>query len=239
MNRRILLIHPEAELLGELTVALARVGFLPALVTTATAGIAAIQTEKPRLVVTEVAFADLGEWELCRFLRADRAAEGIPFIFLSRRSDEIDRVLGLELDAEDYITVPFSVREVVLRIRKVIDRTTVRAGEENVMSFDELSIDVGRRCVSVAGRPLALTRKEFLLLVALAQRGDELQTRETLLHHVWATDTSITPRTIDTHVRNLRRKLGPAARFIETLRCLGYRFAARSPRARISQPRAA
>lgn len=216
-----------------------RVGFLPVFAATAKSGIAAIEAEKPRLVVAEVAFSDLGEWELCRLLRTHRAAEGIPVVILSRRSDEIDRVIGLELDAEDYITIPFSIREVVLRIRKVIERTASREADECIMNFDELMIDVGRHCVTVAGAPLDLTRKEFALLVALAWCGDEFQTRESLIHHVWTADAETTLRTVDTHVRNLRAKLGSAARFIETVRCLGYRFAARRQQPRVREHRAA
>jgi DNA-binding response OmpR family regulator len=162
--------------------------------------------------------------EVCKILRRDATTAMIPIIMLTARAAEMDRVLGLELGADDYVTKPFSPRELVLRIKKLLARA--KSTDEAVvrLRFAELEIDVPRHEVTVAGRPLTLTATEFNLLELLARRRGRVQTRERLLQDVWGYENPIDSRTVDTHMRRLREKLGDAARFLETIRGVGYRF---------------
>jgi two-component system phosphate regulon response regulator PhoB len=145
---------------------------------------------------------------------------------LTARAAEMDRVLGLELGADDYVTKPFSPRELVLRIKKLLAR--VKAGDEPVAQFQfgPLAIDVPRHQVAVNGETVVLTATEFKLLEILARRRGRVQTRERLLLDVWGYETPIESRTVDTHMRRLREKIGPAADSLETIRGVGYRFKA-------------
>ena len=164
--------------------------------------------------------------EVCKVLRRDPGTAMIPIIMLTARAAEMDRVLGLELGADDYVTKPFSPRELVLRIKKLLAR--VRAADEPVaqMRLGELEIDVPRHCVSIAGEPVILTATEFKLLELLARRRGRVQTRDRLLQDVWGYENPIDSRTVDTHMRRLREKIGDAARYLETIRGVGYRFTA-------------
>jgi two-component system phosphate regulon response regulator PhoB len=145
---------------------------------------------------------------------------------LTARAAEMDRVLGLELGADDYVTKPFSPRELVLRIKKLLAR--VKAAEDPIaqMRFGELEIDVPRHRVTIGGSAVDLTATEFKLLEILARRRGRVQTRDRLLQDVWGYDNPIDSRTVDTHMRRLREKVGPAASYLETIRGVGYRFRA-------------
>ena len=164
--------------------------------------------------------------EVCKILRRDLATSMIPIIMLTAKAAEMDRVIGLELGADDYVTKPFSPRELVLRVKKLLAR--VKASDEPVaqLRFDELEIDVPRHAVTISGQPLVLTATEFKLLELLARRRGRVQTRDRLLQDVWGYDNPIESRTVDTHMRRLREKLGETARFLETIRGVGYRFLA-------------
>jgi two-component system phosphate regulon response regulator PhoB len=157
-------------------------------------------------------------------LRRDPATAMIPILMLTARAAEMDRVIGLELGADDYVTKPFSPRELVLRIKKLLAR--VKSADEPVaqLRFGELEVDVPRHTVTVAGDAIALTATEFKLLEILARRRGRVQSRERLLQDVWGYDNPIDSRTVDTHMRRLREKIGGAARFLETIRGVGYRF---------------
>jgi two-component system phosphate regulon response regulator PhoB len=153
----------------------------------------------------------------------------IPILMLTARAAEMDRVLGLELGADDYVTKPFSPRELVLRIKKLLARA--KAADEPVaqLRFGELEIDVPRHEVKIAGVSIVLTATEFKLLEILARRRGRVQTRERLLQDVWGYENPIDSRTVDTHMRRLREKVGEAARYLETIRGVGYRFTADAP----------
>ena len=159
-------------------------------------------------------------------LRRDPATSRIPIIMLTAKAAEIDRVLGLELGADDYITKPFSPRELVLRIRKIIERGRTETTEQpQRYKFGELLSDLPRHLVSWRGKGIELTATEFKLLTLLAERRGRVQSREQLLRDVWEYNTLIDTRTVDTHMRRLREKLGPAAKYLDTVRGVGYRFA--------------
>jgi two-component system phosphate regulon response regulator PhoB len=162
--------------------------------------------------------------EVCKILRRDQRTSAIPIIMLTAKAAEIDRVLGLELGADDYVTKPFSPRELVLRVKRLL-RSSGAAGEKaDRILLPELCVDLPRHQTTVKGRPIDLTATEFKLLTVLAQRRGRVQSREQLLKDVWDYDNLIDTRTVDTHMRRLREKLGPAAKYLDTVRGVGYRF---------------
>jgi two-component system phosphate regulon response regulator PhoB len=162
--------------------------------------------------------------EVCKILRRDSRTSGIPIIMLTAKAAEVDRVLGLELGADDYVTKPFSPRELVLRVKRLLRAGNTPQEKPDQLVWKELTIDVPRHAVTVKGKPVDLTATEFRLLTVLAQRRGRVQSREQLLHDVWEYDNLIDTRTVDTHMRRLREKLGQAAKYLDTVRGVGYRF---------------
>src|SRR5207245_2053200 len=161
--------------------------------------------------------------EVCKILKTDPATRHIPIIMLTARAEEIDRIVGLEFGADDYVVKPFSPREVVLRIKAILRRGTAEENAER-LSTGPITIDPARHRVSVDGKQVELTSLEFRLLRTLMQRRGRVQERDRLLNDVWGYESVIDTRTVDTHVRRLREKLGKAGDVIETVRGLGYRL---------------
>ncbi len=178
----------------------------------------------PELIILDVMLPEVDGMEICKMLRRDKGTAKIPIIMLTAKAAEIDRVLGLELGADDYITKPFSPREMVLRVKKLLERGTAPADESDRLKFGELLIDNPRHLVSWKGKAVDLTATEFKLLMVLAQRKGRVQSREQLLRDVWEYNNLIDTRTVDTHMRRLREKLGPASKYLDTVRGVGYRF---------------
>jgi two-component system phosphate regulon response regulator PhoB len=196
-------------------------------VITATEGQEALKkarTFAPDLIVLDLMLPEVDGLEVCKILRRDPATSPIPIIMLTAKAAEIDRVLGLELGADDYITKPFSPRELVLRVKNLLKRGHTTQEKADQFRFGDLSIDVPRHLVTVQGKRVDLTVTEFKLLSLLAQRRGRVQSREQLLQDVWEYDNIIDTRTVDTHMRRLREKLGRAARYLDTVRGVGYRF---------------
>lgn len=183
-----------------------------------------VKTERPDLIVLDVRMPGLSGLEICRFLKADKNTREIPIIILSARSDEIDRVLGLEFGADDYVTKPFNTQELILRIHNVLRR--VYKVEESTEGFTtgDLTVDFLKHEVTVKGQPIQLTLTEFKLLSSLLETVGQVKTREYLLEHVWDHGDGVFSRTIDTHIQRLRTKLKEAGHHIETVRGVGYRF---------------
>jgi DNA-binding response OmpR family regulator len=183
----------------------------------------------PDLILLDVMLPKIDGLEVCKLLRRDAATASIPVIMLTAKAAEIDRVLGLELGADDYVTKPFSPRELVLRIKNLLRRRQPAVAEDenaDALCFGPLRIETGAFLVTVGGDPVDLTATEFKLLTTLAERRGRVQTREMLLRDVWGYDSMIDTRTVDTHMRRLREKLGRASDFLETVRGVGYRFVA-------------
>jgi len=187
------------------------------------------RTTLPSLVVLDLMLPEVDGLEVCKMLRRDPATTAIPIIMLTARASEIDRVLGLEIGAEDYVTKPFSPRELVLRVKKVLERGRAAGEPSELLTFGSLQIDPPRHLVSWRGKSIELTATEFKLLVLLAQRRGRVQSREQLLRDVWEYNSLIDTRTVDTHMRRLREKLGPAAKYLDTVRGVGYRFLESKP----------
>lgn len=183
-----------------------------------------VHKHQPDLIVLDVMMPELDGLEVCKLLRRDSATAGIPILMLTAKATEVDRILGLELGADDYVTKPFSPRELVLRVRKLLARGKPQEVRSERMVFGDLTIDIPRHRVSWKGGSLELTATEFKLLTTLAERRGRVQSRDQLLRDVWGYESMIDTRTVDTHMRRLREKLGPAARHLDTVRGVGYRF---------------
>ena len=179
----------------------------------------------PDLIVLDLMLPEVDGLEVCKILRRDQRVSATPILMLTAKAAEIDRVLGLELGADDYVTKPFSPRELVLRVKRLLRNGQPAAGaKQDEITLKELSLDIPRHQAAVKGRPIDLTATEFRLLTVLVQRRGRVQSREQLLQDVWEYDNLIDTRTVDTHMRRLREKLGAAAKYLDTVRGVGYRF---------------
>ena len=184
---------------------------------------------KPDLVLLDLMLPDLSGTEVCRALKDDQDLKGMPVLVVSALGEEIDRVVGFELGADDYVTKPFSVRELVLRVRAILRRRANLDSAGGCIEFGRLRIDREAHRVWVASDEVSLTALEFKLLVTMYERRDRVQSRGALLDQVWGIESRISTRTVDAHVKRLREKLGAARDYIETVRGIGYRFAGVPP----------
>lgn len=183
-----------------------------------------VRAETPDLIVLDIMLPGIDGFEVCKILKRDPATSAIPIIMLTAKAEEVDRVVGLELGADDYITKPFSPREFVLRVKALLKRIKGDSAAPSIIQRGDLSIDPSRHEVLVKGKEVELTATEYKLLLTLASRPGRVQSREQLLQEVWEYNPSVDTRTVDTHIRRLREKLGSAADYIETVRGFGYRF---------------
>jgi two-component system response regulator RegX3 len=225
-KRTILLVEDEESITTPLAAALERDGFAAEVVRTAAEAIERGRRLAPDLVLLDLGLPDGSGFDVCRELRA---ASQVPIIILSARGEETDRVVGLELGADDYVVKPFSAREVVARIRAVLRRAGApETPGGGPVELGELRLDPARRAVTVAGKPLELSRKEFDLLALLVREAGSVVSRERLIDEVWDVNWFGSTKTLDVHVSGLRRKLGddPASpRYLHTVRGVGFRFA--------------
>ena len=215
----VLVVEDEPNIADLVDLYLSREGFRVLKKATGEAGLAAIRDQRPRLVVLDVGLPDIDGLEVCRRIRATSA---LPVIFLTARADEIDRVLGLELGADDYLTKPFAPAELVARVKAVLRRTDGPQTAE-ILQAGRAVVDVGRREIRVEDAAVDFTTKEFDLLRFLAERAGLAMSRQQILDHVWGHDWYGDERTVDVHIAQVRKKLG-AACTIATVRGLGYRL---------------
>lgn len=187
-----------------------------------------VQAQRPDLLILDLMLPDMMGTEVCRRLRESRETRDIPILMLSAKGEEIDRVVGFELGADDYVTKPFSIRELLLRIRALLRRTRSapekEKRKENIVAFGKLKMDRDAHRVWVEEEEVMLTALEFKLLTTLHERRNRVQTRSSLLEHVWGIHAHISTRTVDAHVKRLREKLAAARDYVETVRGVGYRF---------------
>jgi len=225
----ILLIEDERDLQKVLAIALGAAGHELVTAGDGATGLRLARTRRPDLVLLDLMLPDLSGTEVCRLLKRDPATAAVPIVMLTARGEEVDRVVGFELGAEDYIVKPFSVRELLLRIDVILRRGSTPTTPPDVVEFGRLRIDRGAHRAWVDGAEIELTALELRLLVTLIERRNRVQSRAALLDDVWGIHADVTTRTVDTHVKRLREKLGAAADYIETVRGVGYRFAERPP----------
>jgi DNA-binding response OmpR family regulator len=176
------------------------------------------------LMILDIMLPGMDGYEVCRTIKAKEALKEIPVIMLTARGAEADRIMGLELGADDYMVKPFSPKELVLRVKAILRRGMAKSARRGVFTADAITLDVPKHELTVKGKPTELTLMEFKLLATLMQRRGRVQTRKSLLSGVWDMDAEIDTRTIDTHIRRLRKKLGKSGKLIEVVRGLGYRF---------------
>lgn len=219
----ILVIDDERDVIDMLSLSLSKAGLKVRSAMDGVAGLTKAREEQPALIVLDLMMPKMPGLEVCKLLKADPATGTIPIIMLTAKAEEIDRVVGLEVGADDYVTKPFSPRELLLRINAVLRRGSP-ASEAQQLRVGAISVDPDRHHVSIAGKPVRLTAVEFRLLLMLMRRPGRVQARDRLLRDVWGYESIIDSRTVDTHVRRLRDKLGKAAILIETVRGFGYRL---------------
>ena len=226
MSGTVLVIEDEVDLATTLEYNLKAAGFHVKLAHTGRQGLTAATTEPiPEVVVLDLMLPDLSGTDICRKLREHDRTRDVPVIMCTAKGEEIDRVVGFEVGADDYIVKPYSVRELVLRIRALLRRAhRAEGGEPSQIRFGRVKIDREAHRAWVDDAEIELTALEFKLLHAFLSRRGRVQTRDALLGEVWGIDADVTTRTVDTHVKRLREKLGSAGAYIETLRGVGYRF---------------
>lgn len=222
---RVLVVDDEPDIVALVAYHLAKSGYSVSTATSGPEGLAAARRDKPSLIVLDLMLPGLSGLEVMEELQRDTATAGIAVLMLTARREESDRIKGLTLGADDYLTKPFSPQELVLRVAAILRRSKAGQTEAgDIRQVGPLKIDTAAHRVTVAGREIDLTPTEFKLLLLLAERKGRVQPRNLLLEMVWEAAPDIQTRTVDMHVQRLRAKLGEAGNLIETVRGFGYRI---------------
>jgi phosphate regulon transcriptional regulator PhoB len=225
--KHILIVDDEADLVELVSYNLKKEGFTVDSASGGEAALTKMRKDKYDLVILDLMLPGIQGIELCRILRNDPKTAGLPIIMLTAKGEEVDRILGLEMGADDYITKPFSPRELVARVRAVLRRSTEKPLTEKILKIGELELDRERYTVSSKGKPIKLSATEFKLLLFLAERKGKVFSRGQLLDAIWRDEAFVEPRTVDVHIRRLRAHIeeDPAnPRYIKTMRGIGYLF---------------
>lgn len=220
----ILIVEDETDLSQLIAHQFKQAGFSVESVSDGASALAQIPKLRPALIILDLMLPDMDGKDICRALKANPLTRTIPILMLTARTEELDRIIGFELGAEDYVTKPFSPRELVLRVKAILNRRQNFQEKEKLYEIGVLLIDVAKHHVSVNKKPVRLTHTEFKLLYELVSKRGRVLTREILLDRVWGYTYEGYARTVDTHIRRLREKLGPVRDWIETIRGVGYRF---------------
>lgn len=226
MTETVLVVDDEQDLADLLVFNLERNGFEAFKAHNGTDAIAAARQHVPDLIILDLMLPDVDGLDVFRTLKRDSKTASIPILMLTAKAEEVDRIVGLELGADDYVTKPFSPRELVLRVKAILRRSSPATETEGaIIRFGPIRLNPERFEVSVEDRPVILTSTEFRLLQELVTKRGKVLTRRHLLENVWGYVQNVTDRTVDTHIKRLRQKIGPlAAAYIETVRGVGYRF---------------
>ncbi|MFQ5680815.1 MAG: response regulator transcription factor [Candidatus Omnitrophota bacterium] len=204
---------------------LERAGFCCVIRITGEDALEALEREPVDLIILDLMLPKMDGIEVLKIIKQDKRLRSVPLIVLTAKGEEIDRIVGFELGADDYVVKPFSPRELVLRVKAVMRRARlVEPDEKEILGVGNLTVDIPRHKVTSNNKHIRLTAMEFNLLVVLIRRRGKVQSRDRLLEDVWDIAADVTTRTIDTHIKRLRQKLGRAGRFIETVRGIGYCF---------------
>jgi two-component system, OmpR family, phosphate regulon response regulator PhoB len=222
----IVIIEDELDLAELLAFNLTREGYRALTAGDGRTGMDLVRQELPELVLLDLMLPEMMGTEVCRELKREVATASIPVLMLTAKGEEIDRVVGFEVGADDYVVKPFSMRELVLRVKAVLRRGVAEPPATKIMTYGLLQIDTERHEVRVAGQEIVLTSTEYKLLLTLAERQGRLQSRDRLLDDVWGYAADVDSRTVDTHITRLRGKLGVAGDLIKTVRGFGYKLEA-------------
>ncbi len=223
-KQKIFIVEDEADILELVVFHLEQEGFEAIGCSDGGLAFDTIEKEQPELVILDLMLPGIPGTEICKLLKQDEATRHIPIVMLTAKGEEIDRVVGFELGADDYVTKPFSPRELILRVKAILKRTQMPQDENEIIRLDGIVIDIPGHSILLDNNPVDLTATEFKLLVTLLERKGRVQTRDVLLEIVWGYDYMGFTRTVDTHMRRLRVKLGKWGEHLETVRGIGYRF---------------
>jgi two-component system phosphate regulon response regulator PhoB/two-component system alkaline phosphatase synthesis response regulator PhoP len=223
MKSLIAIVDDEPDIVDLVSINLQRAGFEIKGFGDALAFLKFLERRLPDLVILDVMLPDMDGFEVCRHMKGDARTAPIPIIMLTAKGDETDRVVGLELGADDYITKPFSVRELTARVKAVLRRGLEKGPAAEIRISRDLIIDPAKYEVMLSGRRIDLTSSEFKILAFLASKPGRVFTRDQILDHLWGSEKAVVDRTVDVHIRNLRAKLGRAARYIKNIRGVGYK----------------
>ena len=224
MAKKVLIVEDEPDLRTTLEFNLKSEGYKVNSAADGRGAINEIGKKVPDLVLLDLMLPDMSGLEVCKKIRKESFSDQVSIIMLTAKGEEVDRVLGFELGADDYVVKPFSVRELLLRISSILKRGSATNSSKEQISIGDVEINLASHRVFISGLEIELTAKEFALLKYLAERNGRIQTREVLLEQVWGYNNSVTTRTVDTHIKRLRSKIGDVGSKIETVRGVGYRF---------------
>lgn len=225
MSQKILIIEDEPDIRKTLEYNISREGYDVISASSLSDGREKLESASFSLLLLDLMLPDGSGLDLCRELKQDKSLSSMPVIILTAKDDEVDKVVGFELGADDYVTKPFSVRELILRVKAVLKRGERKSDNMEVQrQFGELKIDVDSHEVFVNDEQVSLTALEFKLLRQLVDRRGRVQSRDQLLSDVWGYSSDVTTRTVDTHIKRLREKLGGMGKYVQTIRGVGYKF---------------
>jgi two-component system phosphate regulon response regulator PhoB len=229
MANRVLIVEDERDLSRVVAYNFQKEGFDVVVAYSGDQALRAVKEERFDLVLLDLMLPDISGIEVCKKLKQNAATATIPVVMVTAKGEEVDRIVGFELGADDYVVKPFSVRELVLRVRSILRRADAAALAPERFEMGKLRVDRAAHRVWVEDREVSLTALELRLLLMLYDRRGRVQSRELLLDEVWGADSDVTARNVDTHVKRVREKLGAAGEYIETVRGVGYRFRAEDP----------
>jgi len=225
MSQKILIIEDEPDIRKTLEYNISREGYHVVGASSLLEAKSQIESDSFSLILLDLMLPDGSGLDLCREIKSDKEKSSIPIIILTAKDDEVDKVVGFELGADDYVTKPFSVRELILRMKAVLKRGEKKSDNVEVQrQFGQLSIDTESHEVFVDNNEITLTALEFKLLCQLVDRRGRVQSRDQLLSDVWGYSAEVTTRTVDTHIKRLREKLGSMGKYVQTIRGVGYKF---------------
>ncbi|RPG43669.1 MAG: response regulator [Gammaproteobacteria bacterium TMED112] len=224
MAYKISIVEDEPDLKDALTYNFENEGFIVEAFSNGESFIDSLNKNKPNVVILDLMLPKMSGLDICRTLKSNENYNNISILMLTAKSEEIDRIIGFELGADDYVTKPFSVRELILRVKVLLKKEADNLSNNQLIEFGPISMNVDAHELIVDGKNILLTALEFKLLKHLLKRKGRVQTRDQLLGDVWGYSSEVTTRTVDTHIKRLREKLGKPGDLIQTIRGVGYRF---------------
>ena len=224
ITKTIYIVEDEPDIRETLAYNLSQEGFKVSEFSDAESCLNKIQKKKPDLLLLDLMLPGMSGLDLCKEIRADIALKNLAIIMLTAKGEEVDRIVGFELGADDYVTKPFSVRELILRVKVILKKQTESVESDESIEFGPIKLNLDAHEVLINNDEIVLTALEFKLLKHLIKRRGRVQTRDQLLGDVWGYSSEVTTRTVDTHIKRLREKLGTVGDYIQTVRGVGYRL---------------
>lgn len=224
MIAKILIVEDEPDIRDTLNYNFEKEGFKVLSSPDGKSALKLLENNEPNIVILDLMLPDMSGLDLCRQVKNDKKLSNTSIIMLTAKSEEVDRIVGFELGADDYVTKPFSVRELILRVKVLIKKHTTSENKDSSISLGSIYMNLDAHVVQINKKDIILTALEFKLLKHLLQRKGRVQTRDQLLGDVWGYSSEVTTRTVDTHIKRLREKLGVVADYIQTIRGVGYKF---------------